>query len=159
MLRIANAFVGSSLAELHPERTAGPCSAGMPIVGEWDGYKDGHNWHSDKSFTTEPTAGTMLYCHATPVVGGDTMFANMYTAYESLSPKMRGIVETLSAVHVRNLRLRPLYRPTPDGSDTVHRSIAEVERRHSASGVASVHPIVLISSGDATKGPVRRQPH
>lgn len=59
----------------------------------------GRNWHSDYSYTGRPAAASMLYCDTRPPVGGDTMFANMVAAYESLSPTMRGIVDGLHAVY------------------------------------------------------------
>jgi taurine dioxygenase len=68
----------------------------------WNGYKSGAYWHSDRDYTTRPTEGTFLNCKETPPVGGDTLFANTYTAYSSLSPAMRGIVDRLSAVHAHS---------------------------------------------------------
>lgn len=59
----------------------------------------GRNWHSDYSYTDHPAAASMLYCDTRPPVGGDTMFANMVRAYETLSPVMRGIVDGLDAVY------------------------------------------------------------
>jgi taurine dioxygenase len=59
----------------------------------------GVNWHTDLSYTIRPATGTFLYCMEKPQVGGDTMFANMYTAYETLSPKMRAFLDDLEAVH------------------------------------------------------------
>lgn len=59
----------------------------------------GRNWHSDYSYTDHPAAASMLYCDTRPPVGGDTLFANMVRAYETLSPKMRDIVDGLEAVY------------------------------------------------------------
>ncbi len=59
----------------------------------------GRNWHSDYSYTGRPAAASMLYCDTRPPVGGDTMFANMVRAYETLSETMRGIVNGLHAVY------------------------------------------------------------
>lgn len=59
----------------------------------------GRNWHSDYSYTGKPAAASMLYCDTRPPVGGDTMFANMVRAYETLSPTMRGILDGLHAVY------------------------------------------------------------
>ena len=41
-------------------------------------------WHSDKSFRAEPSMATILHAVTMPPKGGDTMFANMYAAYEAL---------------------------------------------------------------------------
>jgi len=62
-------------------------------------YNAGQNWHTDLSYTTRPAKGTAVYCLEKPSVGGDTMFANMYLAYERLSPKMREFLDGLEAVH------------------------------------------------------------
>jgi taurine dioxygenase len=59
----------------------------------------GRNWHSDYSYTDRPAAASMLYCVEKPPVGGDTMFCNMVRAYETLSDKMKSVVETLEAVY------------------------------------------------------------
>ena len=50
-----------------------------------------------------PAKGTSVYCIEKPSVGGDTMFANMYLAYERLSPKMREFLDGLEAVHDASL--------------------------------------------------------
>ncbi|MCW5656823.1 MAG: TauD/TfdA family dioxygenase [Burkholderiaceae bacterium] len=44
----------------------------------------GVNWHSDLSYTTRPTTGSLLYCVEIPEIGGDTRFTNMYLAHEAL---------------------------------------------------------------------------
>jgi taurine dioxygenase len=63
------------------------------------GANGGQNWHTDLSYTTRPAKSTMLYCVEKPAVGGDTMFANMYLAYETLSPKLREMLDGLEGVH------------------------------------------------------------
>ena len=45
----------------------------------------GQQWHSDMSFTLEPSLGSLLRGITIPPVGGDTMFTNMYMAYDTLS--------------------------------------------------------------------------
>ena len=47
----------------------------------------------------EPPMGSILYLHQSPPVGGDTAFANMYLAYETLSEPIKRLVEGLSAFH------------------------------------------------------------
>jgi taurine dioxygenase len=66
-------------------------------------YNAGQNWHTDLSYTIRPAKGTTLYCLEKPSVGGDTLFANMYLAYETLSPKMQAFVEGLEAIHDASL--------------------------------------------------------
>lgn len=59
----------------------------------------GRNWHSDYSYTNRPAAASMLFCAEKPPVGGDTMFCNMVRAYETLTDKMKSIVDTLHSVY------------------------------------------------------------
>jgi taurine dioxygenase len=59
----------------------------------------GRNWHTDLTYTLRPAKAALLLCKEKPKVGGDTMFANLYLAYETLSPKMQAFLETLEAVH------------------------------------------------------------
>jgi taurine dioxygenase len=59
----------------------------------------GEAWHSDMSCDEEPPLGSILYLHTIPEVGGDTMFASMYAAYDALSDKMKQHLEGLTAIH------------------------------------------------------------
>ncbi|MBN9425823.1 MAG: TauD/TfdA family dioxygenase [Burkholderiales bacterium] len=59
----------------------------------------GWQWHTDLAFSTRPARGSILHAKAIPEAGGDTMFANMYVAYETLSETMRGLLSQLWAVH------------------------------------------------------------
>lgn len=59
----------------------------------------GAGWHSDWSFQETPPAGTILHAKVTPPVGGDTLFADCYRAYESLSEAMKKLLGGLVAVH------------------------------------------------------------
>ncbi len=66
-------------------------------------YNAGQNWHTDLSYTIRPAKGTTLHCIEKPSVGGDTMFANMYLAYETLSPKMQAFLDGLEGIHDASL--------------------------------------------------------
>ena len=59
----------------------------------------GAGWHADMSFRERPPLGAVLYGIEVPPVGGDTMFANMYLAYETLSDGMKALVERTQGVH------------------------------------------------------------
>ncbi len=50
-------------------------------------------WHTDMSYNPEPPMGSALYALEVPAVGGDTGFANMYLAYETLPDDLRRRVE------------------------------------------------------------------
>ena len=56
-------------------------------------------WHTDVTYLTEPPMGSILYAREVPELGGDTLWANMYLAYETLSEPIREFIEPLRAVH------------------------------------------------------------
>ena len=59
----------------------------------------GQYWHSDLSYMTKPSMGSLLLCREMPEIGGDTMWANLYTAYDTLSDPMKGFLGGLRAIH------------------------------------------------------------
>jgi taurine dioxygenase len=59
----------------------------------------GEVWHSDVSCDLAPPMASILHLKEVPPVGGDTLFANVYAAYEALSPSMRRFVSGLTAIH------------------------------------------------------------
>jgi taurine dioxygenase len=56
-------------------------------------------WHSDTAYLDRPPMATMLIAREVPPFGGDTLFANMYLAYESLSDGMKRMLDGLVAVN------------------------------------------------------------
>lgn len=58
-----------------------------------------NNWHSDVTWRERPSLGSVLRAIEIPAVGGDTLFADMYAAYDGLSPEMKRWVCGLTAVH------------------------------------------------------------
>jgi taurine dioxygenase len=71
-----------------------------PVVKlEHERVNFGGLWHSDTTYLETPPMGTMLVAREVPPYGGDTLFANMYLAYESLSPGMRRLLDRLVAVN------------------------------------------------------------
>ncbi|MEQ8231566.1 MAG: TauD/TfdA family dioxygenase, partial [Gammaproteobacteria bacterium] len=59
----------------------------------------GSLWHSDWSFQATPPSATVLYGAVVPPLGGDTVFADGYAAWEGLSPVMQGLLAGLRGVH------------------------------------------------------------
>jgi taurine dioxygenase len=57
------------------------------------------NFHSDWSFLASPPAATLLYGDVIPPVGGDTLFANQYAAWDALSPAMQALLKDKQGVH------------------------------------------------------------
>ncbi len=55
-------------------------------------------WHADTTYLEEPPMGSMLHAREVPPFGGDTLFANQYLAYESLSEGMRRFLDGQIAI-------------------------------------------------------------
>ena len=88
--------------EGHPEIVAIHADANSKFVA-------GEDWHSDLTADAEPPMGSILHLPVVPEVGGDTLFASMYAAYEALSDKMKAYLEGLSATHDADHVYRPLF--------------------------------------------------
>jgi taurine dioxygenase len=72
----------------------------LPVLKEAeDRVNVGGMWHSDVTFQDCPALGSILYAKELPPHGGDTLFANMYLAYETLSEGMKAMLRPLKAVH------------------------------------------------------------
>jgi len=56
-------------------------------------------WHADTTYLDTPPMGTLLYALEVPPFGGDTLFANQYLAYETLSAPLREFLDGLTAVN------------------------------------------------------------
>jgi len=69
-----------------------------------DSKYTGRQWHSDMSFTLVPSLGSLLRCVNAPPVGGDTLFANMYVAYDALSDGMKKLLDGLHGIHLSGTR-------------------------------------------------------
>ena len=59
----------------------------------------GENWHSDVSYNVKPTKAVILRSIKIPPVGGDTMFANMELAWETLDNNIKEKIKDKKAVH------------------------------------------------------------
>lgn len=96
------------------------------------------SWHSDWSFLPKPPSGTLLQAKVIPPVGGDTLFADQYAAWEALEPSLKKQVKNLQGIHSARRGYAPdgLY-----GADDVGRSMAI---RYSDSAMQiQAHPIAL----------------
>lgn len=69
-----------------------------------DSRYTGRSWHSDMSFTTRPSLGSLLRAWYVPEVGGDTLFANMYLAYDTLSDGMKKLIAPLQGIQLAGTR-------------------------------------------------------
>ena len=94
---------GRLFGELHVHPAA-PHVDGHPELLRIHADKDspranGESWHSDVSCEPAPPMGSILHIRQCPPKGGDTLFANMYAAYEALSERMKAYLDGLVAVH------------------------------------------------------------
>jgi taurine dioxygenase len=98
--------LGRDFGELHihpaaPYRHDNP--ALMAIHTDADSHRNnGEVWHSDVSADEQPPKASILYLQTVPATGGDTLWANMYAAYEALSSPIQEMLEPLSARHEAN---------------------------------------------------------
>jgi taurine dioxygenase len=94
----------------------------------------GEHWHSDVSCDPPPPLGTILHMHELPPVGGDTLFANMYAAFESLSAPMQRLLEGMTAIHDGEHRYRGRYEGAREEGKTYPCSEHPVVCTHPVSG-------------------------
>ena len=78
-------------------------------------------WHSDLTFLPKPALVSILQMMKCPDVGGDTLWANLYQAFEELSPPLRDLCEGLSALHnaephgrPETMHVHPMVRVHPE---------------------------------------------
>ena len=94
-------------------------------------------WHADTTYQATPPIATLLHARETPPVGGDTMFANMYLAYESLSNGMKRMLDPLRAVSTASLRSK-------DGTGARAQLAAQTGRGKNVDrmDMAAEHPVI-----------------
>ena len=93
----------------------------------------GDTWHSDTTSDPKPPLGSMLYMLETPANGGgDTMFASMYDAYDTLSDAMKSFLSGLTAIHDGARVYVGKGRPQPAGE--LPRTEHPVVRPHPETG-------------------------
>lgn len=92
------------LGDVEPPHPVFPVVAEQPEVTiiEQDGtqaslYND--IWHTDVTFRAEPAMATILHAKTLPAVGGDTVWASSYAAYDALSAPIRDTIEDMVAIH------------------------------------------------------------
>jgi taurine dioxygenase len=106
----------------------------------------GEVWHSDVSCEPEPPMGSILYMHELPPVGGDTLFASMYAAYDALSEPMKRFLDPLTARHDGEGAYRGRYGMKDEGK-VFPRAEHPVVRTHPVSG----RKCLYVNSGFTTR--------
>ena len=74
----------------------------------------GQYWHSDLSYTTRPTFASMLHAKQVPLGRGETMFASMVRACETLPEDIRERIAGCRAVHDYALAYETVFADNPD---------------------------------------------
>ena len=87
----------------------------------------GHFWHSDLSYKDKPSLGSMLHAQELPAEGGDTLFANQHTAWESLPAHLQRAVRHLKAEHSYLARYADLQKKNPWRPNLTQAQIDEVK--------------------------------
>jgi taurine dioxygenase len=90
-------------------------------------------WHSDTTYLENPPMASLLLAREIPPFGGDTLFANMYLAYETLSERMRRLLEGLTAVN---------SSAKADASKTREDRIRSDGREGARGELVAEHPVV-----------------
>jgi taurine dioxygenase len=79
--------------------------------GQTPGTVIGGVWHTDNSHLPVAAAASLLQAIELPDVGGDTLFCNMYRAYDTLSDAMKKLIEPLQGVHMQSRAVYDLSTP------------------------------------------------
>jgi taurine dioxygenase len=98
----------------------------------------GHFWHSDLSYKEIPSLGSMLHAQELPKDGGDTLFANQHTAWETLPQHLKEKVANLQAEHSYLAKYAELQRRNPWRPNLTQAQIDEV--KPVVQPVVRVHP-------------------
>lgn len=97
----------------------------------------GGGWHSDVSYLEKPALGSVLYAREVPTHGGDTMFANQYLAYETLSDGLKSLLGKMRAMHSAR-KSYGLYAPRAVDNSKTSMGIHFTEEAHAEVD----HPVV-----------------
>ena len=86
---------------IHPAAPHAPGHRELMVIraDENSPRANGEGWHSDVSCDAEPPMGSILHIQTCPPKGGDTLFANMYAAYDALSDRMKTYLDGMTALH------------------------------------------------------------
>ncbi len=94
----------------------------------------GRYWHSDLSYAEKPSLGSMLHAQELPAEGGDTLFANMHLAWDTLPVALRSAVDGLQAEHSYLAKYEELRVANPWRPKLSDEQVARVKPQ--------VHPVV-----------------
>ena len=112
------------------------CPQIIPVLKlEHETINFGGIWHSDTAYLDVPPMGSMLVAREVPLAGGDTEFANMYLAYETLSDGMKRLLHGLVAVN---------SSAAADVSRTREDRLKDSARADARKEYSAPHPVVRV---------------
>jgi len=121
-----------------------PANGGHPEIAEVRKAETqlaniGGGWHTDHSYDAVPAMGSILVARELPPTGGDTLFASLGAAYDSLSDGLKATLGTLRAVHSADHIYGPdgIYAKTDQASDLKGQEIR----------ASAVHPAIIRHPG------------
>jgi taurine dioxygenase len=115
-----------------PSNTGEPELVRFEKTAEVSGYEN--SWHHDVTWRQCPSMGAILHAVSVPERGGDTLFADMYAAYEALGDATKAQIDDLVAVH--------------DFTQTFGHGMTKEERRQAQAQYPPVeHPVVCTHPG------------
>ena len=142
------------------------------IKREEDTKNFGGGWHTDQAFSPRPALCTLLYAKQTPTFGGDTMFTNMYAAYEALSDTMKSVLAPLKGLFLgdraaaaggqsrkeKYLSQGGVMKPKDPGADEGTQAEHPIVRTHPETGRKSLflssHTAKIIGMTDEESAPL-----
>lgn len=125
-----------------PAHPVVPGMPGFPEILVLDGAVGGRNamWHTDVTFVPTPPAASVLVAEHVPPAGGDTLWADLVTAYETLAEPLRRLVDGLQAVH----RITPLAYWGEPFDTALGRDDAQALYDSALNVPPVVHPVVRV---------------
>ncbi len=111
------------------------------------GSNIGSHWHTDHSYDQIPALGSILVAQELPSSGGDTIFANMFAAYDALTPEMKTKIKGLTATHSSRHAFGPKVYEKSANKDLVGRLGNTALATQDA-----IHPVVIRHPISAKQG-------
>ncbi|KAJ7579072.1 taurine catabolism dioxygenase [Mycena floridula] len=139
--------ISEDVPELGADVSVISSMGGIARAGSHKSARASNGWHADITFEPVPSDYAILKMHTLPPVGGDTLWASGYEAYDRLSPAFRKFLEGLTAVHngdffieyarKNNLKVQDL-RGSPENTGESLSAIHPVIRTNPVTGYKSL---------------------
>lgn len=107
----------------------------------------GGGWHTDHSYDQVPAMGSILLAREVPPVGGDTLFASMYAAYDALSDGLKATLEGMCAVHSSRHVFGTNAKRFADPADDLKGRLRNADQATQD----AVHPVVIRHPGNGRR--------